>query len=122
MMNNLLTVNTQVVGLVRNRIRRTQQGYWILPLVDYNKLLIVVVIPDTLLLPEAGRMLMSQHHMSQGYPINSKASGVCEKIIHQNCCILTHGSNSKFRINFPITNTSYNVPLVTTPERLQELL
>ena len=73
MMNNLRPGNAQVVSLGGKRVMCTQQGDWLLPLVDDNGILTVVVILYTILLLEAGRMLLSLHLMDLGHPINIKA-------------------------------------------------
>ena len=73
MMKNLHPGNAQLSCLGVNRIRCTQQVDWIIPLVDDNGILTVVVILYTILLLEAGRMLLSLHLMDLGHPINIKA-------------------------------------------------
>ena len=75
MMKILCLVNSQVVGLVGKRIRCIQPRGCLLPLVDYNGLLTVTVIPGNTSLLEDGRMLLSPHNIYQGYPINRKERG-----------------------------------------------
>ena len=65
MMKNLHVVNARVAGLVGNRIRCTQLVYWLLPFVDDNILLTVIVVLDTILILESGRMLLSPQHIIQ---------------------------------------------------------
>ena len=77
-MNNLHLIIAQVVGLRGKRIRCTHQGYLLLHLVDYNGLMTVVLIPDIILLPEDGRMLLSPRHMAKGFPINNKSREGCQ--------------------------------------------
>ena len=64
MMKILCPVNMQVFSLGIKRIRCTNQGNWLLPLVDYNGMLKAVVVPDTILSTEARIMLPSPQHMA----------------------------------------------------------
>ena len=57
MKKSLIPVNVWVFGLVVNMIRCTQQGDWILQLVDDNVLLKVLVIQYTMLLPEGDKVV-----------------------------------------------------------------
>ena len=107
--------------LLENITGYTQQVLWFLPLVDYNGLLTVIVIPDTILFPEAGIILLSTHHMAQSYPINIKSMECCQAIFHHNQLILRYRSNSQFNITIPITNTPSNIPSVTMSAPLQAL-
>ena len=83
-MNNLRPVNAKIIGLVGKRISYTHREDWLLPLVYYNVLLKVVVIPDTILLPESDRILLSPQHIAQVYPINSKSREGFKAIVHHN--------------------------------------
>ena len=53
MMKNLRPSNARVVSLLVKRIRCNHQGGWIIPLVYYNVLLVVVLIPDTILFTDS---------------------------------------------------------------------
>ena len=72
----------QLLGLGVKKIRFTQQGDWLLPLVDNNRLLKFVVILDIILLTEAGRILLSTQNMAQSDPINNKFSDDFKAIVH----------------------------------------
>ena len=71
-MKNLHSENAQLVGLGGNRTRCIQQGDWIIPLIDDNGILTVVVILETILFLESDRMLLLPNNIDQNYPINRK--------------------------------------------------
>ena len=121
MMKNLRSVSSWVVSLRGNRIRCTQQAHWIIPLVDDNILLAVVVVSGTILSTDAGNMLISVQHMSQGYSIRITVREFLQAIVHHNFWILKYGRNIPFKITDPITNTSSKFSFITTYEQLQAL-
>ena len=57
-MKNLRPEDAQVVGLGGDRIRYIQKVDWLLPLVDDNGLVTVIVIKYTILFTDDGIMLL----------------------------------------------------------------
>ena len=89
MMKNLRPVNIRVLGIANTKT--VWQGDWVLPITDDNGITTVEIIPNTPLVPDGAKSILSPQHFAKKYPPTSKARQLCTATQYHNRCLFCWG-------------------------------
>ena len=108
MMVNLRPANIRVLGTSNTKTVCKWQGDWRLPITDDNGVTSIEIIPDTPLVPEAAKSILSPQHFAKKYPLGSEARQLCSATQYHDRCIFKWGKNNERVLT--IDNDSSDVP------------
>ena len=109
MMRNLRPVNIRVLGIANTKTVCKWQGDWVLPITDDNGITTIEIIPNTPLVPDGAKSILSPQHFAKKYPPTSRARQLCTATQYHNRCIFCWGEEGE-RI-LTIRNDNSDVPI-----------
>ena len=108
MMANLSPANIRVLGISNTKTACKWQGDWRLPITNDNGVTSIEIIPDTPLVPEAAKSILSPQHFAKKYPLGSEARQLCSATQYHDRCIFKWGNDNERVLT--IDNDSSDVP------------